>query len=204
MSTKTIKDMVDQVPDLVICGRSLADFLADIEAFHGFLAPGVVLGGLMVDQAQEKVGPGVEADAVVETCRCLPDAVQIFTPCTAGNGWLKILDWQKFALTLYDKGTLLGYRVWLDLEKARRAPHIYNWYMGLVPKKDLPLEVLLDTIIKARRSVFSCVPVRVTRLYGKREKGEIKVCPSCGEAYPALQGDQCAACQGQGYYEPRE
>ncbi len=72
----------------------------------------------MVDLAQEPIGPGIEADAFVEPCHCLPDAVQLFTPCTYGNGWTKVLDWGKFALSLYDKKILAGFRVWLDIKAA--------------------------------------------------------------------------------------
>jgi len=155
----------------------------------------------MVDWAQEGLSPGVEADAIVETCHCLPDAVQLLTPCTFGNGWLKVLDWDKFALSLYDKKTLKGFRVWLDLAKAQTFPDIYNWYMRLVPKKSLPLEVLLASILGAGRSLLSRAPVRITGLHGKKSKGETATCSGCGEAYPASQGDRCLACQGRGYYE---
>ncbi len=134
-----------------VCGKSYEEFYHAIERFHGWKAPGVVIGGFMVDLAQEHIGPGVEADAIVETIHCLPDAVQIFTPCTYGNGWMKVIDWDKFALTLYDKKTLEGARVWLDIEKIRRFPDVYNWYMRLVPKADLPLDVLLKSIEEAGR-----------------------------------------------------
>ena len=201
---KAIKKIGAESPGLMLCGRSLEVFLDEIESFHGFASPGLVLGGFLVDWAQELVGMEVEADAIVETYRCLPDAVQILTPCTIGNGWLKVLNWNKFALSLYDKKELLGYRVWLDLEKAKMFPPIYNWYMRRVPKKVLPLGVLVDTILEAGRSVLSFRAIRMTRFYGKENKGLIKVCPGCGEAYPAVQGDQCSACQGHGYYELRE
>jgi formylmethanofuran dehydrogenase subunit E len=184
-----------------VCGRSYEDFLSTIQRFHGWAAPGVVIGGLMVDLAQERIGPGVEADAIVETIRCLPDAIQLFTPCTFGNGWMKVVDWDKFALTLYDKKTLEGIRVWLDLEKSRPFPDIYNWYMRLAPKKDLPLDVLLKSIEAAGRQMLSSVPVRVVRYHGKIKKGRIEICSGCGEAYPASQGERCLACQGKGYYE---
>ena len=183
-----------------VCGRSYIDFLSTIQRFHGWIAPGVVIGGLMVDLAQEHIGPDVEADAIVETIRCLPDAVQLFTPCTYGNGWMKVVDWDKFALTLYNKKTLGGIRVWLDIEKSRRFPDIYNWYMRLAPKSDLPLDVLLKSIEEAGRQVLSSAPVRVVRYYGKTKKGKIEICSRCGEAYPVRQGDWCLACQGKGYY----
>jgi formylmethanofuran dehydrogenase subunit E len=185
---------------MTVCGRSLDVFFSDIKRFHGFVSPGLVLGGFMVDWAQELIGLHVEADAVAETCHCLPDAVQIFTPCTIGNGWLKVLDWDKFALCLYDKKALTGHRVWLDLEKARLFPNIYNWYMRRVPKEDLPLDVLHGDILRAGRCVLSCRAVRVTRPFRKKPKEDIEVCPRCGEAYPASQGKRCTTCLGQGYY----
>jgi formylmethanofuran dehydrogenase subunit E len=188
---------------LTVCGRSYEDFLTTIRNFHGWIAPGVVIGGFMVDMAQEHIGPDVEADAIVETIRCLPDAIQLFTPCTYGNGWMKVVDWDKFALTLYDKKTLEGVRVWLDLEKSKRFPDIYNWYMRLAPKKDLPLDVLLKSIEVAGRHVLSSFPVQVVRYHGKIKKGRIEICSGCGEAYPASQGERCLACQGKGYYETR-
>jgi formylmethanofuran dehydrogenase subunit E len=184
-----------------ICGRSIEDFLEIIEGFHGWKAPGVVIGGFMVDLARELVGPHLESDVVVETFHCLPDAVQLLTPCTFGNGWMKVLDWDKYALSLYEKKTLLGARVWLDLEKTRLFPHIFDWYMRRVPKKALPLDVLLDSILAAGRDILSHAPVRVTQYYGKKQKGRISVCPKCREAYPVNQGSQCQACGGRGYYD---
>jgi hypothetical protein len=111
------------------------------------------------------------------------------------------LDWDKFALSFYDKRTLDGVRVRLDLEKTRSYPHIYNGYMRLVSKKSIDHDVLLDNIIAAGRSMLSRTPVHITQFYGKKENGEIAICSGCGEAYPTLQGEQCLACQGNGYYE---
>jgi formylmethanofuran dehydrogenase subunit E len=185
-----------------VCGRSFEEFLSMVEGFHGWTAPGLVIGGFMVDLAQSRIAPGVEADAIVETVYCLPDAVQLLTPCTFGNGWMKVVDWDKFALTLYDKKTLEGVRVWLDIGKIRLFPNIYNWYMRLAPKRELPLDVLVKGIAEAGRRMLSCAPVRVVQHHGKRRKGEVAVCARCGEAYPTSQGDSCLACQGKGYYTP--
>ncbi len=71
--------------------------------------------------------------------------------------------------------------------------------MRKVPKKDLSLEVLLKTILDARRSILSSHAISVTRFYERKKKGNIGVCPGCGEAYPTSQGSQCRACQGDGY-----
>ncbi|MGW8186774.1 MAG: FmdE family protein, partial [Desulfobacterales bacterium] len=151
-----------------LCGRDQTKCLRMIEKFHGWKAPGLVLGLFMVDLAQELIGIETEADAIVETRHCLPDAIQLFTPCTVGNGWMKILDWDKFALSLYDRRERNGYRVWFDLAKARRFPNLYKWFMRLVPKKELPLDVLLETILSAGRSVLSSQAIYVTAYYQRQ------------------------------------
>jgi formylmethanofuran dehydrogenase subunit E len=184
-----------------ILGQTKEEFLATIRNFHGFTAPGLVLGGFMVDMAISLIGKDIESDAIVETRYCLPDAVQLFTPCTVGNGWLKILDWDKFAITLYDRQTLNGHRVWLDLNKARDYPEIYDWYMRRKSKKELPLSVMLDAIFMAGNSVLSSRRVRITNFHLREKKGETSVCPGCNEAYSLKQGSLCLACSGKGYYE---
>lgn len=183
-----------------ICGMPLFECLRVIEDFHGWKAPGLVIGMFMVDLAREHVGEKVEADAIVETRHCLPDAIQLFTPCTIGNGWLKILDWDKFALSLYDRKKRHGCRVWLDIEKTRQFPNLYNWYMRLVPKNTLPLEVLNDTILSAGRSVLSSGSIYITQFYERDKKGGTIICPRCKEAYAEKQGKVCVSCQGKGYY----
>jgi len=185
---------------IMIAGKPVDAFTEEIRKFHGWVAPGVLLGGFMVDYALELVGKAVETDAIVETRFCLPDAVQLLTPCTCGNGWMKILDWDKFALSLYDKKTREGFRVRLDVDKTAAFPHLYNWFMKLVEKKDLPLEVLNQTILEAGREALSADSVLITNHYSKIKKGETGVCPSCGEAYTLRQGRLCVCCQGEGYY----
>jgi formylmethanofuran dehydrogenase subunit E len=202
-SQKTVSDldMRSIMLERMICGRTAEGFFQELIRFHGFAAPGLVLGGFLVDWARELVGTDVEFDAIVETTHCLPDVVQLFTPCTVGNGWMKVLDWDKFALSLYDRRKLTGYRVWLDLDKLRSFPDLYNWYMRLVPKTDLPLDVLHEGILAAGRGPLSACAIRVTRLSERHKKQEIAVCPQCGEAHAASQGLKCLACQGKGYYE---
>jgi formylmethanofuran dehydrogenase subunit E len=189
---------------ILIAGKPVEAFMEEVRKFHGWVAPGVLLGGFMVDYALELVGKGVEADAIVETRFCLPDAVQLLTPCTFGNGWMKVLDWDKFALSLYDKKTREGFRVRLDVDKTAAFPNLYNWFMKLVEKKDLPLEVLNQTILEAGRETLSADPVFITNYYTKIKKGKTGICPSCGEAYTLRQGALCVSCQGEGYYQTVE
>ncbi|MBF0224331.1 MAG: formylmethanofuran dehydrogenase subunit E family protein [Desulfobacterales bacterium] len=184
----------------MICGMNIDEYINKIKEFHGFVAPGLLIGGYMVDLAKELIDE-VEFDAIVETSHCLPDAIQILTPCTIGNGWLKIVEWDKFALTLYNRFSYDGYRVWIDLAKTKFHPHIYNWYMRLVSKKDLPKEILVDAIINAEKSILSSMPVKVSNLNKRNKKGDINICLQCGEAYSLNQGEKCLFCQGSAYYK---
>lgn len=78
------------MPDQVtICGKPLEGFLGEVEKFHGWKAPALLIRDFMVDWAQDGTSPGIEFDAFVETYQCLPDAIQLFTLCTFGNGWMK-------------------------------------------------------------------------------------------------------------------
>ena len=69
---------------------SFDDFVELATWFHNYPAPGLLLGGYMVEEAKRHIPEGVLFDAVSETSWCLPDAVQLLTPCTVGNGWLRI------------------------------------------------------------------------------------------------------------------
>ncbi|MFA6010575.1 MAG: FmdE family protein [Desulfobacteraceae bacterium] len=187
----------------MICGRTPEELIRDIENFHGFVAPGLLIGAYMVDLAYQRLEKDIEADAIVETRHCQQYAVQIFTRCTIGNGWLKILDFDKFALTLYNRHTLMGSRIWVDLKKTEAFPYIYKWFMGLISKRELPKDILVRDIIKAGHDILSCSSVQVTQHTNREKKGPILVCTQCLEAYSIAQGTPCLACQGKGYYECR-
>lgn len=112
------------------------DYLNIVKSFHGNLAPGLIIGGFMVDVAMQNLPDGILYDAISETNSCLPDAIQLLTPCTIGNGWLKILPFGRYALSLYDKYTGAGIRVYLDAGKVEAWPEIRNWYLKLKSRKE--------------------------------------------------------------------
>ena len=58
------------------------EFSTLVESFHGSAAPGVLVGGVMVEAAKSRLPEGILFDALTETRACLPDAVQLLTPCT--------------------------------------------------------------------------------------------------------------------------
>jgi formylmethanofuran dehydrogenase subunit E len=184
-----------------VAGVCKTDFLMAIENFHGRQAPGLVLGGLMVDLGIELLGSFSDPAAVVESQCYLPDAVQVLTPCTIGNGRLVILDWGKMALCLYDKKKLAGYRIWLDLKKTRLIPGIYDWQMRLLHEKVQRDDPVIKDILSAGRSILSWRAVPITQPLRDRTKNPLAVCPRCDEAYPEVQGDKCLSCQGQTYFE---
>ena len=67
-------------------------------AFHGCMAPGLLIGGFMVDLAMRSLPAGALYDVISESAKCLPDAVQLLiifsgiTACgitafSAAGGW---------------------------------------------------------------------------------------------------------------------
>jgi formylmethanofuran dehydrogenase subunit E len=175
-----------------------------LRSFHGFPAPGLVLGVRMVSHAMDHLPENILFDAISETASCLPDAVQILTLCTIGNAWLKVVDFGKFAVTLYDKSTGDGVRVFLDPQKLSKWPEFYGWFYKLKPKKDQDTDQLLKEIHAAGNDVLTVEPVQVQPRYlVKRSKGTITTCPACGEAFPAKHGDVCKGCGGESPYQSR-
>jgi formylmethanofuran dehydrogenase subunit E len=178
------------------------EFINRVRSFHSYAAPGVIVGGIMVDMAMEQIPKGVLFDAICETASCLPDSIQLLTPCTVGNGWLKIINLGRFAISLYDKHKGNGVRVYLDPAKMQRWDEIQAWLLKLKPKSAQNEERLHDQIWKAGRSIYTIHPVQVKAWYlTKHSKGEIGICSVCGEAYPVRDGPTCLGCQGQAPYE---
>lgn len=101
-------------------------------SFHGSPAPGVLIGGFMVDYAYKHLPKGGEYDVICETLlKCLPDAVQLLTPCSIGNQCSKIVDVGRYALTFYEKNTREGgIRVYLDWKLLEKFPQIKGWYLA--------------------------------------------------------------------------
>jgi formylmethanofuran dehydrogenase subunit E len=174
------------------------DYLGLIMDFHGNVAPGLVIGGFMVDEARRRLPEDLLFDAICETRNCLPDAVQLLTPCTIGNGWLKVINLGRFAVNLYDKYEGEGVRVWLDPAKVAAWPEINSWYLKLKPKPEQDMELLLAQIKAAGPDLLSWRPVTIRpHLLTQKRRGRIVICPLCREAYPAQDGGICRACQGE-------
>jgi len=185
-------------------GYTYPEALDFIRSFHGHVAPGLVIGLKMVDWALEQLPDDILFDAVCETSSCLPDAVQMLTPCTVGNNWLKMKDLGRFALTLYDKCNGDGVRVFLDPAKLQRWPEFFDWLYKRKPKPEQDFDRLLEEIRQAGTDGLSRTPVTIHPSFRvKSSKGRIGTCPLCGEAYPMIHGGICRGCQGEAPYAQR-
>ncbi len=189
--------MSDDNHTVTIGGRTIDDYIAMVTEFHGTFAPGLLLGGFMVEHAMKNLPPGGFFDVICETSHCLPDAVQLLTPCSIGNGWLKIIDVGRFALTFYDKHTGSGVRAHLDHQKLEPWGEIKNWFFRLKPKHEQSRERLIDEMLRAGEGVFGLRHLSVkSEFLAHRHGGTIVLCPECGEAYPSEHGARCRACLG--------
>lgn len=181
-----------------VCNLTREEYLERITEFHNYAAPGLLVGGFMVDAARRELPEGTLFEALCETQACLPDAIQLFTPCTVGNGWLRIHDLGRYALTLYDKYTGQGFRTFLDPSKFGPFPEIEGWFLKRKAKKDQDTAVLQEEIFSAGDSILTTRAVQVAPAFlGKYTKGDIAVCAVCGEAYPSKHGSVCLGCTGR-------
>jgi formylmethanofuran dehydrogenase subunit E len=189
-----------KIQKAVICGVSYADFVIRMEEFHGYRSPGIVLGALMVEAALKEVGTTPYLNVVTETIVCLPDAVQLLTPCTIGNGFLQVLDWGKFALTAYDRKTLAGVRAWLKYDVLADYPLIHSWFeRSSKTKEKPPFEELAAAILKAGSNLIAHQPVSLYQALKSSQHVPTGRCPHCKESYPLHFGTTCASCAGQAY-----
>jgi len=184
-----------------IGNNTFEEFKVKAAAFHGYPAPGLLIGGYMVELARRQLPEGTLFDAVVETAKCLPDAVQILTPCTVGNGWMRVLNLGRYALAMFDKHTGVGVRVWLDVEKMAHTPEIRSWFLKLKKKADQDTDRLFREIEEAGETLCSMAPVQMDdRALGHKSMRRVGMCPICVEAYPMDDGAICRGCQGEAPY----
>lgn len=190
------------VTSIDICGHSPEDLYLGIEEFHGNRSPGMLVGAVMIDAALDELGSTPFLNVVTETVVCLPDAVQLLTPCTIGNQFLQVLDWGKFALTAYDRETLSGVRVWLEADAVEAHPVVSRWFVRSRGGAEKPtFEELAPYILADGKSLIGTRRVRLHRALKESERVLTGRCPKCGESYALRLGPACPSCHGQGYYD---
>lgn len=183
---------------------SYDDFIEKARAFHGCASPGLMIGSSMVELALHSLGRVRQYHALCETARDLPDAVQLLTPCTTGNGRLHVLELGRFALTLYRNFDGKGVRVALDASKTEGWPHIRRWTLGRGDSDEKARVRLEREIRKAGISILSAAPVQMKAVFLQEPVQEVMAaCIACGEMHPIAAGPLCRACAGQSPYVPR-
>lgn len=194
--------MADERVITTVAGVPLEEYVERVRAFHGYAAPGMILGGFMVDLAMRHMPEGTLYDAICETQKCLPDAIQLLTPCTLGNGWLQIVNLGKFALSLYQKRQGDGVRVFVSPKKLESFPFVWNWFMKKGLKDTRDQNQLVEAISRVAPFVISVQRVKLQERFLKRRRHRsFTLCPRCKESYPADDGPVCLGCQGQAPYE---
>lgn len=185
-----------------VCSYSFKEYVEHVRSFHNYAAPGVLIGGFMVDLACRKLPADILTDALCETAKCLPDAIQLLTPCTIGNGWLKIVNLGRFALTFYDKETGEGVRVSVDPIALEKWPEIRDWFFKFKSKEEQDQEALTAEIEEAGAGYCAVRHVRIAEtVREKKHRAGFTVCPRCGEAFPLADGLICLGCQGDPLWE---
>ncbi len=183
---------------MTICSMSIEEFERKAAGLHGTTAPGMLVGGFMVDLATKNLPSGEFFDVICESGKCLPDSVQLLTPCSIGNGWLQVLKIGRFALTFFDKASGNGVRVYLDPAKLAAWPEIDEWFLRRVPKERQDTAALLTAIKNAGTKILSMQKVTVDIEKMLQKKGQkVAICPSCSESFPAEHGDTCRSCRSE-------
>jgi Formylmethanofuran dehydrogenase subunit E len=182
---------------------TFAEFKERAAAFHGYPAPGLLLGGYMVAMAQRALPEGTLFEAVVESKKCLPDAVQLLTLCTTGNNWMKVINLGRYALSLFDKYSGKGFRVCINVDKLSAYPEILAWYLKTRPKQEQDTDQLFAELEEAGDCILDMEAIQIrSKFLGHAHMSKIGVCPMCKEAYPQEDGVLCRGCQGEAPYTP--
>lgn len=180
-----------------ICGIGIDQYCAKVKEFHGGnLAPGLIIAGFMVDLACRNLPENILFEAICETAGCIPDAVQLLTPCTTGNQWMHVMDVGRYAMSFYDKYSGEGVRVHLNTYKLEKWPVLKEWFFRLKPKEEQNTQELLKQAIEAGTSILDIEKVIITpEFLGRKKKESVGICPICNEAFSFDEGTVCLACR---------
>ena len=157
---------------------TFSEFKELARSFHGYPAPGLLIGGYMVEAVKRRIPDGTLFEALVETAKCLPDAVQLLTLCSTGNGWMRVINLGRYALSLYDKFTFDGWRAAVDLKKVESFPEIKAWFLKQKPKQEQDTDQLFAEIERAGDQYLTITPVRIRPKFQKKKISRTFCCLS--------------------------
>jgi formylmethanofuran dehydrogenase subunit E len=114
-----------------------------------------------------------------------------------------MINFGRYAISLFDKYKGNGVRVSLDAKKLDDWSDIKTWLFKLKMKKEQNEESLMEQIWLAGRQICVLQSVQVKPEYlTRRSKGDIGICSFCGEAYPVKDGKICLGCREEAPYVP--
>lgn len=187
-----------------VCGR-VRRFIDDSVRYHGFPAPGIILGAYMADLALEKLGaePGDRLFAVAETAKCVSDSIGVITGCTPGSSKFLLFNTGRISLAIgRDDGSGIArcVRAYVAHERTKGYPALRAWYFN-EPEAKGNLPALLEDILVAGRDILGWERVDVP-IPPKDDSWKQAICASCGEMVPdkMLVGDKCRACSDESCY----
>ena len=165
--------------------------------FHGYLSTGAFIGIQMFNIAREllDIKEGEKVFVTCETFNCLPDPFQILCGCTIGNKGLKVLDYDKMAITINKAAEpgqdhVKGVRIFLDPEKTAKYPVFHAWFMN---ERKVSHEKAMPELIKAGDDVYTWKLIDVS--VPVKEKKNVLVCEVCRESFVNKGGSNiCKSC----------
>ena len=171
------------------------EYIERAKAFHGSAAPGILLGGYIVEYAKMNLDGVENFNVICESAHCLPDSVQLLTPCTTGNGRMKIADYGRFAVVFYDQQSGEGVRVYIDYEKLSQWQVVKEWFMRITTKQQQSLAELLKNISDAGDQILGCQKIKMCEVTKKGKLPPIVICQQCCEPFPQVNDEMiCLAC----------
>ena len=159
--------------------------LEKIIKFHGYLSSGAYIGYQMLNIAKRELEINDDEKIYVtcETFNCVPDPFQLLRSPTIGNKGLKVLDYDKMAVTVnkaagkYDEH-IKGIRIFLDPKKTEKYPRLHAWYMNY---EKVPHEEVLPILMEAGEDLYSWKFVEVE--VPQKKKKNVLICKMCGESF---------------------
>jgi formylmethanofuran dehydrogenase subunit E len=195
-------DAQDRVAAKDVRAVSLNEAIEETIRFHGFPAPGAILGVFMADWAFELLGHRERLGVIVETWLCIISGILTYVRLRHGRVRFLVVDHTKCAVTLFDRSTMEGARVQLDRTRLERHPVVRDWYLRRlshdVPKRERYAPVL-EQMLSLGRELLSYERVKVVGP-PKDMTSPVVPCARCGELFVARDGDTCKTCRGERYF----
>lgn len=187
-----MEDVLDKITDPM-----MKDDIKKIIKFHGYLSSGALIGYQMLNIAKKelKIGENDKIYVTCETLNCVPDPFQILRSSTVGNKGLKVLDYDKMAVTINmgagkEEKYVKGIRIFLDPKKTEKYPKLHAWYMNY---DKVPHEEVVPILLDAGEDLYSWDFVEIE--VPEKKKKNVIICEKCGESFVSWDNSQiCIPC----------